>query len=116
MPEQGREALRAVREEEHFTSELSRRAVRHLRDKLATPLTGLPDDDHELVSLVSELVVRAGSEPAVPAALTVEALQLEKGRLERRMAAAREEGGLEVDELAAERETVLRRLREAMAP
>jgi DNA primase len=116
MPEQGREALRAVREEEHFTSELSRRAVRHLRDRLATPLTGLPEDDPELVSLVSELVVRAGSEPAVPNALTVEGLQLEKGRLERRIAAAREEGGLEVDELAAEREAVLRRIREVMAP
>jgi hypothetical protein len=65
------------------------------------------------VSLISELVVVAGSEPATPAALTVRALQLEKLRLERRIAAAGEAGGLEVDELAAEREVVLRRLREA---
>ncbi|HYY06074.1 MAG TPA: toprim domain-containing protein, partial [Candidatus Limnocylindria bacterium] len=113
MPEQGREALRAIREDEHFVGDLTRRALRHLRDRLATPLSDLPEDDPELVSLISELVVVAGSEPATPAALTVRALQLEKLRLERRIAAAGEAGGLEVDELAAERELVLRRLREA---
>ena len=115
LPEQGREALAGVREEEHFTGELVRRAVRHLRDRLATPLRDLPEDDPDLVSLISELVVRSGTEPVSVEALKVEALQLEKLRLERKIAAARAEGGLEVGELAAEREAVLQGIREAMA-
>ena len=114
LPEQGREALAGVREEEHFTGDLVRRAVGHLRDRLATPLRDLPDEDPELVSLISELVVRAGTEPASADALRIESLQLEKLRLERKIAAAREAGTLEVGELAAEREAVLRGIREAM--
>ena len=60
LPDAGREALRAVDPEEHFTSPLVRRAVLHLRDRVATPLADLPEEDPELVALISELVVRAG--------------------------------------------------------
>jgi DNA primase len=114
LPERGAEALRGVREDEHFTSDLMRRAAAHLRDHVGSPLADLPPDDPELVSAVSELVVRAGSEPASPETLAVASLQLEKARLERRIAAARAAGGLEVDELAAERDTVLREISEKL--
>ena len=83
LPEVGREALRAVDPEEHFTSPLVRRAVLHLRDRVATPLADLPEEDPELVALISELVVRAGSEPASVSTLDVQKLQLEYARLER---------------------------------
>ncbi len=112
LPEQGREALRGVREEEHFTGELVRRAARHLRPRLATPLADLPPGDEELAALISELVVEAGRAPATAETLQVEGLQLEKARLEREIASARADGRLEVGRLATEREDVLRRLRE----
>ena len=51
LPDPGREALRAINPDEHFTSPLVRRAVLHLRDRVATPLADLPEEDPELVAL-----------------------------------------------------------------
>jgi DNA primase len=109
LPEPGREALRRVSLEEHFTSAPVRRAAEHLRGHLAAPLDGLPRDDEDLAELMAELTIRAGREPADPSMLEVELLQLEKDRLERRIAA----GGA-VAELAAQREQVTRDIRHAV--
>jgi len=105
----GREALRRVSLEEHFTSPLVRRAAVHLRAHLASPLDGLPREDDELAALMAELQIRADREHADPSMLEVELLQLEKHRLERRIA----EGGA-VGELAAKREQVTKDIREAV--
>ncbi len=105
VPDAGREALARVSLEQHFVSPLVRRAAEHLRDHLANPLADLPTDDAELARLMAELVVRAGDEEMTEAGLQVELLQLEKGRLEREIAAA-QSAGLLVGELAAQRSKV----------
>ena len=106
LPESGRSALRRVDLEQHFTSDLTRRAAAHLRDHLADPSQGLADDDQELAALIAELSVRGGREPATPDTLEVEILQLEMARIEREIAAARSAGRLDVTTLAAELTTV----------
>jgi DNA primase len=114
LPEQGREALRAVDLEQHFTSALTRRAAAHLGQHLATPLEHVPPDDAELSGLIAELAVRASRETAEPATLEVEALQLEKDRLEREISAAQAAGRLDIAQLATERGKVRERLEMAI--
>jgi DNA primase len=114
LPEQGRDALRRVDLEQHFTSALTRRAAAHLREHLDAPLEGVPPDEGELAALVAELAVRASREHAEPATLEVEALQLEKEGLEREIATARAEGRVDVGELARERGKVRERLEAAI--
>jgi len=106
LPEQGGGALDSVDGAEHFTSDLMRRAARHVREHLRTPGEGLPADDPQLSGLVAELVVRAGHAPASPAALEVERLQLELARIDRQIQHARGEARGEVSELAARRGVV----------
>jgi DNA primase len=103
-PEAGREALRRVDLEAHFTSPALRRAAAHLRDHLTRPTDGLPEDDAELASLVAELTIRAAKDPADAEALRLQALQLDLRRLERAIAAAKAQGSPEVSALAAEKQ------------
>jgi DNA primase len=105
----GRDALRRVSLDEHFTSPLVRRAAEHLRTHLAAPLVGLPREDDALAALMAELQIRADRHKADPSMLEVELLQLEKQRLTRRIA----EGG-PVAELAAKREQVMTDIRQAV--
>jgi DNA primase len=88
LPELGREALRKVDLERHFSTEPTRRAAAYLRDHLSTPIDGLTGDDPELAALITELAVRAEREPALPATLEAQQLDLELRRLEREIAAA----------------------------
>jgi DNA primase len=103
LPEKGREALRSLDPETHFTTAVVRRAAVHLRDHITNPADSLPDDDPELASLITELVLRAAGEPADPDTLRLETLQLEKARLEREIMAATADGRPEVSDLAARR-------------
>jgi DNA primase len=59
---------------------------RHLDD----PMAGLPRDDAALTSLISELVMRSGSEPASEAAMQLNFDLLEEQRLDDEISAARE--------------------------
>ena len=67
-PEQGAAALAGLDVDEHFASELLRRAARHLRDgNLREPMAEPPgqgrlEDDPELKGLLAELIVEAGRE------------------------------------------------------
>jgi DNA primase len=88
LPELGREALRKVDLERHFSTERTRRAAAYLRDHLSTPIDGLTGADPELAALVTELAVRAEREPALPATLEAQQLDLELRRLEREIAGA----------------------------
>jgi DNA primase len=92
LPELGREALAKMDVDELFTGEVARRAAHHLRDHVESPTEGIPADDTELAALLTEIAVRAAHEPAEPATLEVETLQLELARIERRMVAARTDG------------------------
>jgi DNA primase len=114
-PEEGEVALASLDVEEHFTSELMRRAARHLgaghlRDPMADPagLEGGLDGDSQLKALLAELVVEAGREPVRPAMLDVQRLQLELARVDRRIQRARGEQSGDVSELAHSRGEVKR--------
>jgi DNA primase len=103
-PELGSEALGAIEIDEHFTSELLRRAAAHLRDgRLQKPMGGIGDGDAELSGLLAELVVEAGSEQAKPVMFEVQRLQLELARIERQIRGARAGDGSQVSELAMRR-------------
>jgi DNA primase len=114
LPEPGREALRRVDLDQHFTTAATRRAATHLREHLTAPLDGLSPDDGELSALIAELALRAARDPAEPATLEVEALQLEKDRLEREIAAAQAAGRLDIGELAERRGRVREQLETAI--
>jgi DNA primase len=114
-PQQGSEALASLDVDEHFASELLRRAARRLRDgSLHEPMTGDPerlgdlDEDPELKSLLAELVVEAGREQAHPAMLEVQRLQLQLARLDREVQRARGAGVGDVTGLAQQRAEVKR--------
>lgn len=110
LPDAGREALDHVRPDEHFTGPLVRRAAEHLREHLGDPMAGLrPGEDDELAALLAELSTRFEG-PVSASALELEALQLEQGRVDRQIAAARAEGGRGVPTLARERAEVRTRI------
>ena len=80
-PEEGEAALAAIEIDEHFSSELLRKAARHLRaGDLRQPMADRPaeepelDDDPELKRLIAELIVEAGSEEPKPSMLEVQRL------------------------------------------
>jgi DNA primase len=114
-PEDGAQMLASVDVEEHFSSELLRRAARRLRaGDLREPLgavsgeEGRLEDDQELTRLLAELVVEAGRDEAHPAMLEAQRLQLELARVDRQIQRARGEQRGEISGLAGQRAEVKR--------
>ena len=112
-PDEGAKALQSLDVDEHFASELLRRAARHLREgSLREPMTepgerrGGLDGDPELKELLAELIVEAGREEARPAMLEVQRLQLEMARMDRKLRQARGQEGGDVSGLAQRRAEV----------
>ncbi|MDX6698329.1 MAG: primase [Solirubrobacteraceae bacterium] len=103
LPAAGGSALRDVDLDEHFTSAPARRAAAHLRDHLANPIESVSPDDHELSSLLAQLMLRATRAPASEQTLRVQLLQLDLARIERAMAVAREKQPSDLDTLAREK-------------
>jgi DNA primase len=115
LPDAGAATLSSIDPDELLTSELHRRAARHLARRTASPLADLPRDDDELARLVADLVARAGR----GGELTVERLEharliLEMERLDRAIRRARGQGGADVTKLARERETVVQAIHEVV--
>jgi DNA primase len=71
------------------------RALEWLRDHLDHPAAGLPRDDEELVSLITQLVMASEREPAEPGAMELNFMQLEQQRLERAISTAQRAGDYE---------------------
>ncbi|MEA2255950.1 MAG: primase [Solirubrobacteraceae bacterium] len=111
-PALGLEALGAVDVEVAFTSDLTRRAAAHLRERLSGASAELPADDDELAALVAELVVRSGQMSASESAMEGERLRLDLFALEREIAAARSAGET-YHELVVRRQDLRRRVNEA---
>jgi DNA primase len=111
LPDEGEARLASGAPEELFSAEAPRRAAHYLRGRLRSPAGDLPADDEPLARLIAELVIRAGQLEATPAKLELEALQLDLHRLDRRIAAARTEGGEGMHDLARERQRVLDEIR-----
>jgi DNA primase len=114
-PEEGAQALKSIDVDEHFASELLRRAARRLREgDLREPMAdvsgqeGRLDGDPELKALLAELVVEAGREQAHTAMLEVQRLQLELARVDRSIQRARGQESGDISELAQRRAEIKR--------
>jgi DNA primase len=112
-PEEGARALESLDVDEHFASELLRRAARHLREgHLYEPMARSGDDDSgldgdpELKALLAELIVQSGREEARPAMLEVQRLQLEMARMDRKIHQARGQAEGDMSGLAQRRAEV----------
>jgi len=107
-PEEGASALAGLDVDEHFSSELLRRAASHLREgDLGAPLAGRSmDADPELGRLLAELIVEAGREHANPAMLEVQRLQLELASVDRQIQQARGRDGSDVSTMAQRRAAI----------
>lgn len=92
-PARGREYL-AKLEPEHLSAS-GRPALEWLRANLEDPLGPLPRDDDELVSLITELAMRAERDPHSAGSMELNFMLLEQQRLEDGIAAARAAGDLE---------------------
>jgi DNA primase len=108
-PAQGEQALAELDLDEHFTSDLLRRAAAHLRaGHLVEPVKDLNGEDQPLIALLAELVVEAGRESPHLAMLEVQRQQLELARIDRQIQAARVQGRGDVNDLAQRRTEVKR--------
>ncbi len=116
LPDLGAAALARVDSDELLTSEVLRRAARHLAPRTHTPLADLPRDDEELARTVADLVDRAGRAGTVGAARLEHALLvLERSRLDRAIRRARATGGTSITALAQERDQVLEAIHKVVA-
>ena len=116
LPQAGARTLFEIDPEQLITSELMRRAARHLAGRTKSPLADLPPDDDELARTVADLVARAGRGGHVSEDQLEHArLVLERARLERAIRRARAEGGTGTGDLAREREVVLEKIRKVVA-
>jgi DNA primase len=111
-PANGRQFIDQLTEEHLSTS--GQPALRWLREHLDDPMAGLPGDDAALTSLISELVMRSGTEPASEAAMQLNFDLLEQQRLEDGISAAQKAGDYEVStRLSRERAALTDRIAHA---
>jgi hypothetical protein len=111
-PNAGRRFIDELREE--HLSRSGAPALRWLKEHLDEPLAGLPRDDAALSSLITELVMRAESEPASEGAMQLNFDLLEQQRLEDGISAAQKAGDYEAStRLARERAELTDRIAHA---
>jgi DNA primase len=89
-PKRGRGVIERLREEHMTTGGAT--ALAWLRDHLDDPASGLPRDDQQLTSLITELVMTAEHEPASEGAMELNFMLLEQERLEKGISAAQQAG------------------------
>jgi DNA primase len=87
--EHGRDYLSRLTDD-HLSSDVLRRARSWILERFDSPTTGLSQENAEVAQAVSEIVVRASSQPAGEHALEVGFLGLERRRLEREIKRAAE--------------------------
>jgi DNA primase len=92
-PKRGAKLIERLREEHMSASGAP--ALAWLRDHLEDPLSGLPRDDEALVSLITELKMRAERDPSSQGAMDLNFMLLEQQRLEDGISAAQRAGDQE---------------------
>lgn len=111
-PEAGRRFIDGLTDEHVSPSGVP--ALRWLRGHLDDPMAGLPREDTGLTSLITELVMRAESEPATEGAMQLNLDLLELQRLEDGISAAQKVGDYEVStRLSQERAQLTERIAHA---
>jgi len=111
-PETGRRFVDELSDE--HVSPSGAPALHWLREHLAEPLAGLPRDDAALNSLITELVMKAESEPTSEGAMQLNLDLLELQRLEDGISKAQEAGDYEVStRLSRERAELTERIAHA---
>jgi DNA primase len=108
-PAEGKEFLERLTPE-HVPSPVTARALEWIRGHLGDPLAGLPREDEQLVSLVTQLVMASQRYPASREAMDLNFLQLEQAMLEDQIAAAQRNGGDPPVELQRRRADVAQRI------
>jgi DNA primase len=108
-PADGREMLERLAEE-HFSTPAGARARSWLRDHLEEPITGLPEDDDELRAYVTRVKMRSEREPAGAEAMELNYLELERARIEDRIAAEQARRGEPPVELQRRRAELTERI------
>ncbi len=116
LPDAGARTLFEIDPERLITSQVMRRAARHIAGRTHTPLADLPPDDEQLARTVADLVSRAGRAGHVTEDQLVHArLVLERARLDRSIRRARAQGEPGTPEMAREREAVMEEIRQVVA-
>ncbi len=116
LPESGEVALTSIDADAVFTSDILRRAARHLAGHLSSPMADLPPDDEELARVVADLVALAGrGRGATPERLEHARLLLERSRLDRAIARTRAQRIAGIAELAREREQVMEEIHQVVS-
>ena len=111
-PEAGRRFIDELTDEHVSPSGVP--ALHWLRGHLGDPMAGLPREDAPLTSLITELVMRAESEPATEGAMQLNFDLLEQQRLEDGISAAQKAGDYEVStRLSGERAQLTERIAHA---
>ena len=108
-PGEGKEYLERLTPE-HLSSPLTARALEWTRGHLDDPLAGLPREDEDLVSLVTQLVMASRREPASRDAMELNFLQLEQAMVEDELAAAQRGGGDPPVDLQRRRNALVERI------
>jgi DNA primase len=104
--ERGRDYLARI-SDEHLSSDVLRRVRNWINEHFDSPTVGLSREDQVLAKAVSEIVVRASSEPVNQTGLEIGFLQLEQRKLETAIKHAADEEDLERQwELSQERSRI----------
>jgi DNA primase len=99
--------------EEHFSSDVGRRACAHLVSHFEDPLTDLPADDPPLMALITDVAMR--DQGVDPHMMAFQFEQLERDRVERQLRRAVRDGDEDRQRaLAPERMRILDRINELM--
>jgi hypothetical protein len=98
---------------EHFSLEVAGRAHGWLREHLDDPMQGLGHDDEELLAYVTQVVMQSEREPASREAIELNFLELERGLVERQIAASQPNSGLGLVELQKKRAQLAERIARA---
>ncbi|HEX2127856.1 MAG TPA: DNA primase, partial [Solirubrobacterales bacterium] len=111
-PAEGRGYLERLTAQ-HFSLEVAGRAHAWLLAHLDDPMQGLGHDDEELLGYVTQVVMQSEREPAGREAIELNYLELERGLLERQIAAAQPNGGKGLVELQKKRAQLAERIARA---
>lgn len=108
LPDAGERQLGTIDPDQLLTSDVLRRAARHLVGRTRAPLADLPPEDEQLAKAIAGVVARVGSRTDLSVEMLEHArLLLELARIDRAIIRARAQRSEKVSELARQRQQAL---------